>query len=133
MPLSLLSLSLILFTAFRIGKISRIFQKMLGAHNTIRILPWTRSTPSFIWKQLCQSLFFNKVAGVACNFIKKRDFGTGVFLWICEISKNTFFTEHLRATASSKGRSYRNQKMYNCFMHKWHVLKLLDLCWWTTK
>ena len=30
------------------------------------------------WKHLCQSLFFDKVA----NFIKKRDSGTGVFMWI---------------------------------------------------
>ena len=44
----ILSLSLILFTSFRIRTISRIFQKILGAHNTIRILPWTKSTPSFI-------------------------------------------------------------------------------------
>ena len=35
--------------------------------------------------------FFNKVAG----------FGTGVLLWIYEISKNTFFTEHLRVTTSA--------------------------------
>ena len=37
----------------------------------------------FSGKQLCQSLFFNKVA------VEFR-----------EISMNTFFTEHLRATAS---------------------------------
>ena len=37
---------------------------------------------------MCQSLFFNKVAGLrdSCEF--------------CEISKNTFFTERLRTTAS---------------------------------
>ena len=27
----------------------------------------------------------------ACNFIQKRDPDTSVFLWIQEISKNTFF------------------------------------------
>ena len=45
----------------------------------------------------CASLFFNKVAG---NFIKKE---TLVQVFSCEFSKifkNTFFTEHLRATAS---------------------------------
>ena len=31
----------------------------------------------------------------------ERDSGIGVFLWICEISKKIFFTEHLRATASA--------------------------------
>ena len=43
----------------------------------------------FTGKYLCQSLFFNKVAGLAlfsCQF--------------CEISKNTFFIEHLWPTAS---------------------------------
>ena len=34
----------------------------------------------FTGKHLCQSLFFNKVTGVACNFIKNRDSGIGVFL-----------------------------------------------------
>ena len=28
---------------------------------------------------------------------KKRDFGTGVFLWVCNIFKNIFFIEHMRA------------------------------------
>ena len=47
-----------------------------------------RNFPKFTGKRLCQSLFFNKVgtgdssAGVSCKF--------------CEISKNTFFIEHLR-------------------------------------
>ena len=49
-------------------------------------------------KHLCQSLFFNKVAGLkpeGCNFIKK---GTMTQVFSCEfwkISKNTFLTEHL--------------------------------------
>ena len=40
-----------------------------------------KTFPKFTGKHLCQSFFFNKVAGL-------------------EISKNTFFTEHLCATAS---------------------------------
>ena len=32
---------------------------------------------------------------------QKRDCGTGVFLWNLQIFKNTFLTEHLRATASA--------------------------------
>ena len=36
----------------------------------------------------------------ACNFIKKETLAL-VFSWeFCEISKNTFFTEHLWTTAS---------------------------------
>ena len=41
-----------------------------------------RNFAKFTVKHLCQSLFFNKVAGLkpkACNFIKK-DSGSGVFL-----------------------------------------------------
>ena len=43
-----------------------------------------RNFAKFTGKHLCQSLLFNKV--FSCEF--------------CEISKNTFFTEHLRVTAS---------------------------------
>ena len=50
-----------------------------------------RSFAKFTAKDLCQKLFFNKVAGHLELYLK-RDSGT-------EISKNTFFTEHLRATA----------------------------------
>ena len=40
-------------------------------------------------KYLCQSLFFNKVAG-GCTFIKKETLAQ-VFSWeFCEIFKNTF-------------------------------------------
>ena len=39
-------------------------------------------------------------ASFLIKFQAKRDSGTGVFLWILRISKNTFVTEQLRATAS---------------------------------
>ena len=42
----------------------------------------------FTERHLCQSLFFDKVASVSCE--------------VFEIFKNTFFTEHLRVTASEK-------------------------------
>ena len=49
----------------------------------------------FPGKQLCWSLFFNKVAGKACNFIKKET-PTQVFSCeYCEIFKKTNFKEHL--------------------------------------
>ena len=38
----------------------------------------------------------------ACNFIKKETLVHVFSCKICEIFKNTFFTEHLRATASGK-------------------------------
>ena len=61
------------------------------------------------------SLFFNKIAGFRsatlfkkrlwhrpqiCNFIKKETQAQVFFCEFCEIIKNTFFTEHLWATAS---------------------------------
>ena len=44
----------------------------------------------FTGKYLCQSLFFNKVAGAACNFIKKEILAQLFSCEFCEISKNTF-------------------------------------------
>ena len=51
-------------------------------------------------RHLCQSLFFNKVAGAACNFIKRETLAQVFSCEFYEISKNTFFTEHLWTTAS---------------------------------
>ena len=64
-----------------------------------------RNFAKFTGKHLCQSLFFNKVAGLrpqACNFIKKETLAQVFSCEFCEISKNSFLTEHLRATASVK-------------------------------
>ena len=46
---------------------------------------------------LRKSLFFNKVAGLANNFIKTKALAQVFSCEFCEI-KNTFFTEHFRAT-----------------------------------
>ena len=51
----------------------------------------------FTGKHLCQSLFFNKVAGLrpqACNFIKKETLAQVFSCECCEISKNTFFSQN---------------------------------------
>ena len=39
---------------------------------------------------------------IKCSFIKKETLAQVFSREFCEISKNTFFTEHLRATASDK-------------------------------
>ena len=60
-----------------------------------------RNFTKFTGKHLCQRLFFNKVAGLrpeACNFIEKESLAQLFPCEFCEISKNTFFAEHLRAT-----------------------------------
>ena len=46
-------------------------------------------------KHLRQSLFFNKVAGGACHFIKKETLAQVFSCEFCEIFKNTFFIEYL--------------------------------------
>ena len=51
-----------------------------------------RNFAKFTGKHLCQSL----------NFIKKETLAQVFSSEFCEISKNTFFTEHLRTTASVK-------------------------------
>ena len=49
-----------------------------------------RNFTKFTGKHLCQSLFFNKVAGQACNFIKKETLAQVFSCEFCGISKNTF-------------------------------------------
>ena len=47
----------------------------------------------FTGEHLCWSLFFNKVAGLACNFIKKEA-PTQLFSWEhCKIFKKGFLIE----------------------------------------
>ena len=41
---------------------------------------------------------------VACNFIKKETLAQEFLCEFCEISKNTFFTEHFRKTTSTDSR-----------------------------
>ena len=59
-----------------------------------------RNFAKFTGKPLCQSFFFNKVASIACNFIKKETLALVFSCKFYETSKNTFFKEHLWATAS---------------------------------
>ena len=50
-----------------------------------------RNFAKFTGKHLCQRFFFNKVAGLACNFIIKESLAQVFSCKFCEISKNTFF------------------------------------------
>ena len=56
-----------------------------------------RNFEKFTGKHLCQSLFLIKLA---CNFVMKEALAQVFSCEFCEISKNTFFTEHLWETAS---------------------------------
>ena len=80
-------------------------------------------------------MMFSGDIGKACNFIKKETLAQMFSYEFCEISKNTFFTEHLWTTAS-KGyrrktaacskivsllrlflRFFENQKKRNWWVH----------------
>ena len=59
-----------------------------------------RNFAKFTGKHLYQSFFLIKLQAEACNFIKKKTLAQVFSCEFCEISKNTFSTEHLRTTAS---------------------------------
>ena len=60
-----------------------------------------RNFSKFTGKHMCKSLSFNKVAGRLQCYLKRGS--TKVLSCeFCEISKNTFFMEHILATASEK-------------------------------
>ena len=61
-----------------------------------------RNFAKFTGKHLCQSLFFNMVAGLGLQLIKTETLAQVFPCEFCEISKNTFFTEHIWATASDQ-------------------------------
>ena len=50
-------------------------------------------------KQLCQRLFFNKVAGWGLQLYSKKTLAKVFSCAFCDISKKIVFTEHLRTTA----------------------------------
>ena len=79
-----------------------------------------KNLTKFTGKHLCQSLFLIKLHTLACNFIKKRDSGTCVFLWILLI-----FLEHL----------FYGTPPGDCFMSHLYLFCILlflwSLCKWT--
>ena len=62
-----------------------------------------------------ESFFFNKVAGLRPASLLKETLAQMFFYEFCEIFKNTFFTEHLRTTASEYGTYIINKAVPNIF------------------
>ena len=68
----------------------QFFQYLEAVVQTCSVKNVLKSFSKFAVKQLCRSLFFNKVAGGACNFLKKKTLAQVFFAKFCEIIKNTF-------------------------------------------
>ena len=66
-----------------------------------------RNFAKFTGKDLCQSLFFNKVAGAACNFIKKETLAQVFSFEFYEIFKNTFFYRTPLVAASEDHKEFK--------------------------
>ena len=58
-----------------------------------------KNLAKFTGKHLCQSLLFNKVAGIACNFIENE---TLAQVFSCEFLRTTFFYRTPPVDASIK-------------------------------
>ena len=90
---------------------------------------------NFIGKQLCESLFFNKVAGLrseACNLIKKETLAQVFSCEICEIFKNTFFYRIPPVAASEVRRIYDVKTHWVRFsrtftIENWYLLQVIFL------
>ena len=54
----------------------QVLQVILTTQDRILVKQTYIVLHSNYWPHLCQSLFFNKVAGQAFNFVKKRESGT---------------------------------------------------------
>ena len=78
-----------------------------------------RNFAEFTGKHLCQSLFFNKVAGGAWNFIKKETLAQVFSCEFRDITKNTFFYRTRLVAASASPRSCLRGYIWIC----WYVLK----------
>ena len=57
-------------------------------------------------KHHCQSLYFNKVAGLRLVTLLKRHFGTGVFCKFYEISNNIFSNKTPLVAASEISKEF---------------------------
>ena len=83
-------------------------------------------------KYLCQSLFFNKVAGLACNFIKKESLAQVFSCEFCEISENTFFHRRPLAAASEiSDIDFHSKKKLNFFCISLVILAMMVGSEWT--
>ena len=94
LPLKLLKGATVHFLSIWWITLSKHLYKGNMKKQSPRLVLWKvvlRNFAKFTGKHLCQSLLFNKVAGLRpATLLKKRHWHTGVFLWILR-----FFLKHL--------------------------------------
>ena len=82
-----------------------------------------RNFAKFTWVS-----FLLKLQDSVCNFIKKETLAQVFSCEFCEISKNTYFTEHVWTTASIYGNFYSFQSSGNTLIIIERLLKVYKLC-----
>ena len=81
-----------------------------------------RNFAKFTGKRLCQSLFFNKVAGLqACNFIKKRLRHKCFSVNFAQFLRTPFVIEHLRWPLQKMNNFFFS--IVKCHSKKWVISK----------
>ena len=69
-----------------------------------------RNFAKFTGKRLYQRIFFNKVAALRSATLLKESLAQVFSREFCEISKNNFFTKHVRKTTSVPSYNFNIQK-----------------------
>ena len=77
-----------------------IFEKTRSSHRRCSVRKGVLRNFAKFTGNCARVSFFNRVEAEACNFIKQETLAQVFSCEFCEISNNTFFAEHLRATAS---------------------------------
>ena len=116
------------------------FQKELFSRNSRKCDGFLQKQPPKVFlelsqnsqeKQLCQCLFFNKVAGLACNFIKKETLAQVFSCEFWEISKNNFlhrknlwniwWSRFLQLNFIKDFKSSFNSLLWNTIWNNWII------------
>ena len=140
MVLSKLASTERLFTLPLLCVLALVFPHVRSSHQRCSVKKDVlRNFGKFTGKHLCQSLFFNKVAGAACNLIKKETLAQVFSCEFCGISKNTILAEHVWATASVKcqvtkqyhkySEGYQKAQKYQVLRLVYHKDQFYTLCY----
>ena len=87
-----------------------------------------RNFPKFTWKHLCQSLLFNKVAGLRPATLLKRETLAQVFSSeFCDISENTFFHRTPLVAASVNSIAAIKENEISCYSQEKRIIMNFEI------